>query len=142
MVTAPNIEEAAKSVGIGPEHAAELDKVPEFQAEYREARRAAYSQAVAKLQQGARAAATTLLKVKIDSSTPTSVKVRAASVLGIDGEDGSPGRKVATLETRGGVEPVEPSGAFDGDGKQVVWTKMSVRRPKVLSPLTQSQRAE
>lgn len=53
-------------------------KVPEFQAEYREARRVAYSQAVARLQQGATAAATTLLKVMVDQSTPASVKVRAA----------------------------------------------------------------
>ena len=47
-------------------------------AAYREARRTAYSQAVAKLQQGATAAATTLLKVMLDQSTPASVKVRAA----------------------------------------------------------------
>ena len=53
-------------------------KLPEFQAAYREARRTAYSQAVAKLQQGATAAATTLLKVMLDQTTPASVKVRAA----------------------------------------------------------------
>jgi hypothetical protein len=53
-------------------------KIPEFQAAYREARRTAYSQAVAKLQQGATAAATTLLKVILDQGTPASVKVRAA----------------------------------------------------------------
>ncbi|MGO9229900.1 MAG: hypothetical protein ACLQKA_11935 [Bryobacteraceae bacterium] len=53
-------------------------KVPEFQAAYREARRAAYSQAVARLQQGATAAATTLLKVMLDQGTPASVRVRAA----------------------------------------------------------------
>jgi hypothetical protein len=40
--------------------------------------KAAYSQAVAKVQQGATAAATTLLKVMIDPSTPVAVKVRAA----------------------------------------------------------------
>ena len=53
-------------------------KVPEFQAAYREARRMAFSQAVAKLQRGAAAAATTLLKVMLDQGTPASVKVRAA----------------------------------------------------------------
>jgi hypothetical protein len=53
-------------------------KLPEFQTAYREARRAAYSQAVARLQQGATAAATTLLKVMLDQTTPASVKVRAA----------------------------------------------------------------
>ena len=75
---AANIEEAAKSVGIAPKTLLNWMKVPEFQAEYRKARRAAYSQAIAKLQQGSTAAATTLLKVMVDQSTPASVKVRAA----------------------------------------------------------------
>jgi ribosomal protein S11 len=78
LLTARNIEEAAKSVGIAPNTLLNWMKVPEFQAAYREARRAAYSQAVAKLQQDATAAATTLLKVMVDQSTPASVKVRAA----------------------------------------------------------------
>ena len=63
MLTARNIEEAAKSVGIAPNTLLNWMKVPEFQAAYREARRAAYSQAVARLQQGDTTAATTLLKV-------------------------------------------------------------------------------
>jgi hypothetical protein len=78
LLTARNIEEAAKSIGIAPNTLLNWMKVPEFQAEYREARRAAFSQAVAKLQQGATAAATTLLRVMVDQSTPASVKVRAA----------------------------------------------------------------
>jgi transposase-like protein len=78
LLTARNIEEAAKAVGIAPNTLLHWMKVPEFQAEYREARRVAYSQAVARLQQGATAAATTLLKVMVDQSTPASVKVRAA----------------------------------------------------------------
>jgi transposase-like protein len=78
LLTARNIEEAAKTVGIAPKTLLNWMKVPEFQAEYLEARRAAYSQAVARLQQGATAAATTLLKVMVDQSTPASVKVRAA----------------------------------------------------------------
>jgi hypothetical protein len=53
-------------------------KLPEFQKAYREARRAAYSQAVARLQQGTTAAATTVLKVMLDQGTPASIKVRAA----------------------------------------------------------------
>jgi hypothetical protein len=53
-------------------------KVPEFQAAYREARRAAFGQCVARLQQGAVAATTTLLKTMIDPGTPASVRVRAA----------------------------------------------------------------
>ena len=77
-LTQRNIEEAAKSVGISPTTLLSWTKVPEFQAAYREARRAAYSQAVARLQQGTTAAATTLLKVMLDQGTPASVRVRAA----------------------------------------------------------------
>ena len=78
LLTQRNIDEAAKAVGISPNTLLNWMKVPEFQVAYREARKAAYSQAVAKLQQGATAAATTLLKVMVDQSTPASVKVRAA----------------------------------------------------------------
>ena len=56
-------------------------KEPAFDAEYRRAKRAAYGQAVARLQQGTSAAATTLLKTMIDASTPASVKVRAAEAI-------------------------------------------------------------
>jgi hypothetical protein len=78
LLTQRNIDEAAKSVGIAPNTLLKWMKEPEFQAEYREARRAAYSQAVARLQQGATAAATTLLKVMLDQNTPASVRIRAA----------------------------------------------------------------
>ena len=53
-------------------------QVPEFQKAYREARRAAFSQSIARLQQGATAAATTMLKLMLDAGTPASVRVRAA----------------------------------------------------------------
>ena len=78
LLTQRNIEEAAKAADISARTLLRWLKLPEFQAAYREARRTAYSQAVAKLQQGATAAATTLLKVMLDQGTPASVKVRAA----------------------------------------------------------------
>jgi len=53
-------------------------KVPEFQAAYREARRAAFSQAIARLQQASSAAVATLLKVMVDANTPAASRVRAA----------------------------------------------------------------
>ena len=68
-------------MGISPTTLLSWTKVPEFQAAYREARRAAYSQAVARLQQGATAAATTLLKVMLDQGTPASVRIRAAECI-------------------------------------------------------------
>jgi hypothetical protein len=78
LLTQRNIEEAAKAAGISARTLLRWLKLAEFQTAYREARRTAYSQAVAKLQQGATAAATTLLKVMLDQTTPASVKVRAA----------------------------------------------------------------
>lgn len=48
---------------------------------YREARRAAFGQAVARLQQATSAAATTLLKMMIEPSAPPSVRVRAAEAV-------------------------------------------------------------
>jgi transposase-like protein len=81
LLTQRNVEEAAKAVGISTRTMLRWIKEPEFQAAYREARRAAYSQAVAKLQQGATAAATTLLKVMLDQGTPASVRVRAAECI-------------------------------------------------------------
>ena len=81
MLTQRNIEEAARSVGVSPATLMRWQKLPEFQTAYREAKRAAYGQAVARLQQGTSAAATTLLKVLIDPNTPASVRVRAAEAI-------------------------------------------------------------
>jgi len=81
LLTQRNIEEAAKAVGIGANTLLRWLKVPEFQTAYREARRAAFGQAVARLQQGTSAAATTLLKTMIDPGTPASVRVRAAEAV-------------------------------------------------------------
>lgn len=81
LLTQRNVEEAARSAGIGSATLLRWQKLPEFQAAYREARRAAFGQAVARLQQGTSAAATTLLKTLIDAGTPASVKVRAAEAI-------------------------------------------------------------
>ena len=81
MLTQRNIEEAARSVGVSAPTLLRWQKLPEFQAAYREAKRAAYGQAIARLQQGTTAAATTLLKTLIDPATPASVKVRAAEAI-------------------------------------------------------------
>jgi hypothetical protein len=76
-----NVDEAAKSISIAPRTLIRWMKLPEFQTAYREARRAAFGQAVARLQQGTAAAATTLLKTMIDPATPPSVRVRAAEAI-------------------------------------------------------------
>jgi hypothetical protein len=76
-----NTEEAAKAVGLSHNTLLSWMKEPEFQKAYREVRRAAHGQAIARLQQGTAAAATTLLKVMIEPGTPPSVKVRAAEAI-------------------------------------------------------------
>ena len=83
LLTQRNTEDAARAVGIGVSTLLRWMKEPEFNAAYREARRTAFGQSVARLQQASSAAVSTLLKVMIDPSTPPSTKVRAAdSVLG------------------------------------------------------------
>jgi transposase-like protein len=81
LLTQRNIEEAARSIGVAPNTLLKWQKLPEFDAAYREARKATYRQAVARLQQGTSAAASTLLKTLIDPATPASVKVRAAEAI-------------------------------------------------------------
>jgi hypothetical protein len=81
LLTQRNLDDAARSVGVAPKTLLRWQQQPEFQTAYREARRAAYSQAIARLQQGTSAAATTLLKLMIDPSTPASVKIRAAEAI-------------------------------------------------------------
>ena len=66
---------------MAPNTLLKWQKLPEFELAYREARKAAYRQAVAELQQGTSAAVTTLLKTLIDPDTPPSVKVRAAEAI-------------------------------------------------------------
>jgi len=78
LLTHRNIEEAANAVGISTKTLLRWQKAPEFQAAYRDARRAAHAQSIARLQQATSAAVTTLLKVMVDPSTPASTKVRAA----------------------------------------------------------------
>jgi hypothetical protein len=78
-----SIEDAAQAVQIAPRTLLRWMKEPAFDAAYREARRLAFRQSVARLQQASGAAVSTLLKVMVDPSTPASTKVRAAdSVLG------------------------------------------------------------
>ncbi len=55
-----------------------MAKGPEFDAAYRQAKRAAFGQSIARLQQATGAAVSVLLKVMVDSGTPASVRVRAA----------------------------------------------------------------
>jgi hypothetical protein len=78
LLTHRSIEDAAKAVGIGTQTLLRWLKIPEFDAAYRAARRAAYAQATARLQQATSAAVSTLLKIMVDPNAPASTRVRAA----------------------------------------------------------------
>jgi hypothetical protein len=78
LLTQRNLEEAARAANIGKQTLIRWLKLPEFQAAYLEARRAAVSQSNARLQQASSAAVSTLLKVMVDASAPASARVRAA----------------------------------------------------------------
>ena len=78
LLTQRNVDEGAKSIDVSPKTLLRWMQVPEFDAAYRQARRAAFSQSTAPLQQATSAAVSTLLKVMVDPSSPPSVRVRAA----------------------------------------------------------------
>jgi hypothetical protein len=54
---------------------------PEFQAAYRQARRAAFGQCTARLQQAAGATVSAVLKVMVDPGTSGSTRLRAADIV-------------------------------------------------------------
>jgi hypothetical protein len=81
LLTQRNLDEAAKATGVAPNTLLKWMKDPEFNAAYRKARHAAFSQSIARLQQGTSVAATTLLKTMIEAGTPASVRVRAAEAI-------------------------------------------------------------
>jgi len=76
-----NVEEAAKSINVATKTLIRWMNLPEFQKAYREARRAAFGQSIARLQQGTSAAASTLLKIMLDPNSPASTRLRAAECI-------------------------------------------------------------
>lgn len=73
-----NIEDAAAAINIATKTLLRWMKLPEFQAAYAEARRAAVSQSNARLQQATGAASTAILKLMVDPGVPPAVRLRAA----------------------------------------------------------------
>jgi transposase-like protein len=102
LLTQRNVEEAARVAGIGTQTLYRWMKERDFDAAYCTARRAALGQSIARLQQGSSAAATTMLKIMIDSGAPASTRLRAADCVlnhakhGVEIEDID--LRVATLE--------------------------------------------
>ena len=78
LLSSRNVEEAARVAGVDPRTLYRWMKDPEFDAAYREAKRAAFSQSIARLHQMSSAAVSTLGKIMIDANAPASTRVRAA----------------------------------------------------------------
>jgi len=83
LLTEKNQAEAARVVGIDLSTLKRWLRLPEFIQEYRRARWEGVEQAYARVQQNTPAAASVLLKLMVESTTPASSRIRAA--LGIFG---------------------------------------------------------
>src|SRR4029077_15854302 len=81
LLSQRTLEDAARTVGIAVSTLLRWQKDAEFDAAFRVARRAAYGQTTARLQQGSSAAATILMKVMLDQNTPASSRLRAAEII-------------------------------------------------------------
>jgi hypothetical protein len=111
LLQQPSLEKAAAVAGMSVVTAWRISKTEEFQKEYRQARRDAFSQSIVRLQQASGAAVATLMKVMVDPKTPAASRVRAADCVldhgakSIEIEDIE--ARVATLER---VEVIRTSG--------------------------------
>jgi hypothetical protein len=81
LLTQRNVDEAAKAAGIGTRTLLRWMKEPDFDTSYREARRVAFRQSIARLQHASSTAVSLLQKAIVDSSAPYSTRVRAAEIV-------------------------------------------------------------
>lgn len=80
LLANPSVEHAARAVKIGPRTLYRWQQEPQFDKAYRKARRDAFGQGTARLQQASSAAVTTVLKIMMDPNTPASTRLRAADL--------------------------------------------------------------
>jgi hypothetical protein len=78
LLSQRSIDEAARFVGVSKNTLARWLQIPEFKAAYLQARREAFGQAAARLQQASGAAVSTLLKIMLDQGAPAACRLRAA----------------------------------------------------------------
>ena len=97
LLTQRNIEDAARAVGINSKTLLRWYQLPEFKEAFRAARREAFSQSVARLQQASSLAVSTLLKIMLDVTAPAAVRVRAADCVL---EHGARGMELEDIEVR------------------------------------------
>jgi hypothetical protein len=78
LLTQRNIEEAARTAGVGTRTLIRWLKLPDFGKEYRKARRDPLHQSVARMQRATGVAASVVLRLMTDPNVPAAVKLRAA----------------------------------------------------------------
>src|SRR5215472_12148851 len=76
-----NVEVAARAVGISANTLERWMKDSEFDAAFQEARRTVFHESIARLQDAAGAAVTTILKIMLDSKVPPATRLRAGEVV-------------------------------------------------------------
>ena len=81
ILTHKNLEEAAGAAGVSVATLLRWQKLPEFQKEFRKAKRAVHAQAMARLQQATGPAVSTVLRVMSDPQTPPATKMRAGQIV-------------------------------------------------------------
>src|ERR1700674_1280424 len=81
LMTQRGPEEAARTVGIAFKTLKRWMRLTDFQADYLQARRDVVLQTNARIQQNSGAAASVLLKLMADGTTPASVRVRASQCI-------------------------------------------------------------
>lgn len=75
------MEQAARAAKIGPRTLYRWQQDPEFDRAYRKARRDAFGQGTARLQQASGAAVSSILKIMVDQHAAASTKLRAADMV-------------------------------------------------------------
>ena len=81
LLTTTNVEQAARAAKIGPRTLYRWQQEPAFDKAYRKARRDAFGQGTARLQQASGAAVSSILKIMLDQHAPASTKLRAAELV-------------------------------------------------------------
>ena len=81
LLTNGTVEQAARAVNITPRTLYRWLQEPLFNKAYRKARRDAFGQGTARLQQASGAAVSSILKIMVDQHAPASTKLRAAELV-------------------------------------------------------------
>jgi hypothetical protein len=116
LLTQKSTEDAARVIGVGVSTLRRWKRMPEFDAAYRQVRRDAMWQTIARLQQNSGAAATTIFKIMVDPNAAASTRLRAADrvieygLRGLETEDIH--ARVSALERAADLS--KSSGRFSG----------------------------